>query len=73
MSILPISMSHVSDPPKIDYTDAMKENTYYKAHAGYSFNIAGKMKAVHQFVFRLTRLAKEQAPKPILKTNQSPL
>jgi hypothetical protein len=54
MSILPISISHVSDPPKNDYADAMKENAYYKAHAGYSFNIAGKIKAVRQFVFRLT-------------------
>lgn len=73
MSILQISMSHVSDPPKIDYTDAKNENAYYKAHAGYSLNITGKMKAIRYIVFRVTRLAKEQAPKPILKTNQSPL
>ncbi len=73
MSILPISMSHVSDPPKIDYTNIKNENAYYKAHTGYSLNIDSQIKAIRQFVFRLTQIAGEQAPKPTLKTNQSPL
>lgn len=73
MSVLQISMTHVSDPKKIDYTVTKNENAYYKNHAGYSLNIAGKMAAARQFVYRLTRIANEQTPKPILKTNQSPL
>ena len=71
MSVLQISMSHVSDPPKIDYSIAKNENDYYQAHAGFSLNIAGKVKTVLGFVTRITMLANEQTSKPILKTNQS--
>jgi hypothetical protein len=71
MSVLQISMSHVSDPPKIDYTVAKNENDYYQAHAGFNLNIAGKFKTAFGFVTRLTMLANEQTSKPILKTNQS--
>lgn len=73
MSILQTSMSYVSDPPKIDYTNARTEDAYYNAHQGYELNLRVRLRLLRRKVSRLLKFQGDRSPKPILKTNQTAL
>lgn len=73
MSIVPISMSQISDPPKIDYTIAKNEDKYYKTHAGCNVNLARTVRNVQRSIARLLQLIGSKTPNPLLKSNRSPL
>lgn len=73
MSILQTSMSHISDPPKIDYTDARTQDTYYHAHQGYELNLKARLRLVRRIVSRFFKFQREPSPRPVLTSKQAPL
>ena len=73
MSILQTSMSHISDPPKIDYTDARTQDAYYHAHQGYEFNLKARLRLFRRIVSRLFKVQREPSQKPVLTSKQAPL
>ncbi len=73
MSILQTSMSHISDPPKIDYTDARTQDAYYYAHQGYELNLSARLRLVRRIVSRLFKVQREPSQKSVLTSKQAPL
>ena len=73
MSILQTSMSHISDPPKIDYTDARTQDAYYQAHQGYELNLRARLRLVRRIISRFFKVQREPSPKSVLTSKQAPL
>lgn len=73
MSILQTSMSHISDPPKIDYTDPRTQDVYYHAHQGYELNLRVRLRLIRRNISRFFRFQSGGSQKSVLTSNQAPL